>query len=212
MIIATVASNSINACAEAARGSKSCRSRRSPPANIDTPSTSRTLPRIDPTMEALTTSCSPAPSANSAMISSGALPKVTLRNPPIPGPDRAASSSVARPISAAVGITPSAEARNTQVAPAWMNSSTTATGISGTSRYGQPSPVSRKGGRCPAGVGADVSVAIRAPSRLIRRRTRPPGAPPCAVSSSQVKDFAPQAENSPREGPGNSVDPRLAPA
>jgi hypothetical protein len=40
-----------------------------------------------------------------------------LRNPPIPGPDRAANSSVARPINAAVGITPSAEARNTRVAP-----------------------------------------------------------------------------------------------
>jgi hypothetical protein len=47
-------------------------------------------------------------------------------------------------MSAAVGMTPSAEARNTHVAPAWVNSSTTATGISGTSRYGHPSPVSRK--------------------------------------------------------------------
>jgi hypothetical protein len=144
MIRATVASNSSSACADAARGSNACRSRRSPPASIDTPSTSRMLPRIDPTIEALTTSCSPAPSANSAMISSGALPKVTLRNPPIPGPDRAASSSVARPINAAVGTTPSADARNTQVAPAWVSSSTTATGISGTSRYGHPSPLSRK--------------------------------------------------------------------
>ena len=43
------------------------------------------------------------------MISSGALPKVTFRSPPIPGPERAASSSVARPISAAVGMIPSAE-------------------------------------------------------------------------------------------------------
>ena len=143
MINATVASNSSSAWADAARGSKFCRSRRSPPASMDTPSTSRMLPRIDPTTEALTTSCSPAPSANRAMISSGALPKVTLRNPPIPGPDRAASSSVARPINAAVGITPSAEARNTHVAPAWVNSSTTATGINGTSRYGHPSPVIR---------------------------------------------------------------------
>ena len=103
------------------------------------------LPRIDPTTEALTTSCSPAPSANSAMISSGALPNVTLSRPPIPGPDRAASSSVARPISAAVGITPSAEAANTATASACMNSRTIATGINGTSRYGQPSPVSRNG-------------------------------------------------------------------
>ena len=42
-------------------------------------------------------------------MSSGALPKVTLSRPPMPGPERAASSSVARPISAAVGMTPSAE-------------------------------------------------------------------------------------------------------
>ena len=68
---------------------------------------------IDPISVALTTSCRPWPSANRAMISSGALPKVTFSRPPIPGPDRAASSSVARPISAAVGMIPSAEAKNT---------------------------------------------------------------------------------------------------
>jgi len=51
---------------------------------------------IEPTIDALTTSCSPAPRAKRAMMSSGALPKVTLRRPPIPGPDRTASSSVAR--------------------------------------------------------------------------------------------------------------------
>ena len=43
------------------------------------------------------------------MISSGALPNVTFSSPPMPGPARCASSSVARPISAAVGTTPSAE-------------------------------------------------------------------------------------------------------
>ena len=89
---------------------------------------------IEPMIEALTTSCSPAPSANRAMISSGALPKVTLRSPPIPGPERAASSSVARPISAAVGTIPSAE--TTKIAPAGLSTSsiTTAAGISGVSR------------------------------------------------------------------------------
>ena len=68
------------------------------------------------------------------MISSGALPKVTLRKPPMPGPERAASSSVARPISAAVGMIPSAETAKTTVAGAWASSSATATGISGASR------------------------------------------------------------------------------
>jgi hypothetical protein len=78
------------------------------------------------------------------MISSGALPKVTLRKPPMPGPERAASSSVARPMRAAVGITPSAEVTKISVALAWANSSTIATTMNGTSRYGQPSPLSRK--------------------------------------------------------------------
>ena len=71
---------------------------------------------IEPTIEALTTSCRPSASANRAMISSGALPKVTLSRPPIPGPERAASSSVARPISAAVGMIPSAA--TTKISPA----------------------------------------------------------------------------------------------
>ena len=78
--------------------------------SIAAPITSRMLPMIEPTSEALTTSCRPSRSAKKAMISSGALPNVTLSRPPMPGPERAASSSVARPMSAAVGITPSAAA------------------------------------------------------------------------------------------------------
>ena len=97
---------------------KVCLSRPIPPASIAAPRTSRMLPMIEPTIEALTTSCSPWPSAKRAMISSGALPKVTLSRPPMPGPERAASSSVARPISAAVGMIPSAEAAKTTVAEA----------------------------------------------------------------------------------------------
>ena len=93
---------------------------------------------IEPTIEALTTSCSPAPSAKRAMMSSGALPKVTLSRPPIPGPERTASSSVARPMSAAVGMTPSAEAKKVTTAPACASSRTIAIGMKGTSRYGQP--------------------------------------------------------------------------
>ena len=55
------------------------------------------------------------------MISSGALPKVTFIRPPIPGPDRAASSSVARPISAAVGMIPSAEVKKTSASLAFAS-------------------------------------------------------------------------------------------
>ena len=62
----------------------------------------------------------------------------------MPGPERAASSSVARPMSAAVGMTPSADAAKISTASAWTTSSRIATGISGTSRYGQPTPDKRK--------------------------------------------------------------------
>ena len=89
---------------------------------------------IEPTIDALTTSWSPLFSANSAMISSGALPNVTFSRPPIPGPLRAASSSVARPISAAVGMTPSALVTNRTTASACSRSSTIAAGMNGTSR------------------------------------------------------------------------------
>ncbi len=85
-------------------------------------------------IEALTTSCRPSASRNTAMISSAALPKVTLRNPPIPGPERAASSSVARPISAAVGMIPSAAQAKTRVADACASSSATAATMNGVSR------------------------------------------------------------------------------
>jgi hypothetical protein len=60
----------------------------------------------------------------------------------MPGPERAASSSVALPIRAAVGTIPSAAAMKMAVALACPSSSTIAAGISGTSRYGQPSALS----------------------------------------------------------------------
>ena len=41
---------------------------------------------IEPTIEALTTSWRPSSRAKKAMISSGALPNVTFRRPPMPGP------------------------------------------------------------------------------------------------------------------------------
>src|SRR4051794_13699907 len=144
MASATAASSSIPDWTVAAVRSKRCRSKRIPPTNIAAPRTSRMLPRIEPISEALTTSCSPAPSANRAMMSSGALPNVTLSRPPIPGPERAASSSVARPMSAAVGITPAADAKKISVGLACATSSTTAIGMNGTRRYGHPWPEVRK--------------------------------------------------------------------
>jgi hypothetical protein len=87
------------------------------------------LPMIEPTIEALTTSWRPSFSAKNAMISSGALPNVTFMKPPIPGPVLAAMCSVASPITAAVGITPSAAAQKISTGDACASSSATATGM-----------------------------------------------------------------------------------
>ena len=66
------------------------------------------FPMIEPMIDAFTTSWRPSRSAKNAITSSGKLPKVTFSRPPTPGPERAASSSVAFPIMAAVGTIPSA--------------------------------------------------------------------------------------------------------
>ena len=84
------------------------------------------------------------------MISSGAFPKVTLSRPPIPGPDCAATSSVALPISAAVGITPRAAEKKTSPAPRADQLNTIAMGMKGASRYGHPVGVLRKRRRMKA--------------------------------------------------------------
>src|SRR4051812_28408626 len=144
MTRAAAASSSIEVCTLALVLLKVCFSRPIPPASIAAPSTSRMLPIIEPIIEALTTSCRPWPRAKRAMISSGALPNVTLSNPPIPGPERAASSSVARPMSAAVGITPSAELKKINVELAPATSRAIAIGMNGTRRYGHPCPAVRK--------------------------------------------------------------------
>jgi hypothetical protein len=133
------ASSSIADCALAAARLKVCLSRRRPPTNIEAPSTSKMFPMIDPTSDAFTTSCRPSMRAKNAITSSGKFPKVTFRSPPTPGPERAASSSVAFPISAAVGTIPSAAATKIAVALACVSSSRIAAGIRGTRMYGHPS-------------------------------------------------------------------------
>ena len=67
------------------------------------------MPTTEPASEPRTTSVSPSWTAIRAMISSGALPNVALRKPPIPGPVCSAACSVASPISQASGISASAE-------------------------------------------------------------------------------------------------------
>ena len=79
-----------------------------PPKSSENPRTSRRLPTTQPVSEPRTTSEVPALMANSAMISSGALPKVALRKPPIAGPVWCAACSVASPISHASGTSAAA--------------------------------------------------------------------------------------------------------
>ena len=61
----------------------------------------------------------------------------------MPGPDRSARCSVALPISAAVGMIPAAAMKKIRVGAAWAISRTTARGMNGTSRNGQPSGLVR---------------------------------------------------------------------
>ena len=74
-----------------------------------------TLPISDPR----TTFGSPLPTAKSAMISSGALPKLAFRKPPIPGPVCSAACSVDSPISQARGTSAAAARTKRTVSPAW---------------------------------------------------------------------------------------------
>ena len=56
------------------------------PTTIAPPSTSRAVETTEPAIEPRTTFGRPSLIAKSAMISSGALPKLALRKPPMPGP------------------------------------------------------------------------------------------------------------------------------
>ena len=91
---------------------KLCFSRRHPPENIARPRTRSRLPMMEPVIEALTRSTSPARSARIPMMSSGALPKLALRRPPRTGLVLVARSSVDRPINLASGTMASAERKN----------------------------------------------------------------------------------------------------
>ncbi len=69
----------------------------SPPTGKLAPRTSKTFPMMEPMTEAFTTSATPTERAKIAMMSSAALPKVTLRMPPILGPESCPKDSVACP-------------------------------------------------------------------------------------------------------------------
>ena len=89
--------------------------RPTPPAISEKPSTSSRLPITEPVSEPRTTSVKPSWTAMSAMISSGAFPKVAFRKPPMPGPVCSAACSVASPISQASGISAVAASTNSTV-------------------------------------------------------------------------------------------------
>jgi len=69
--------------------------------------------------EARTTFGSRSLTAKRAMISSGAFPKLALRNPPIPGPVCSPACSVASPMSQASGTKATAATANNVTSPAW---------------------------------------------------------------------------------------------
>src|ERR1700751_6122415 len=136
---ATAASVSVVVEVRAAVLLKRCSRYFTPPARIETPITSRTLPMIEPVIDAFTTPVSPLESAISAVINSAALPKVAFNNPPTPWPRCSASSSVARPIQPARGTIPRQEQMNKAVSfpNRGQTRSTTAAGTKASSQLSE---------------------------------------------------------------------------
>ena len=79
----------------------------------------------------------------------------------MPGPERAASSSVAWPISAAVGITPARRRRRSSVADACASSSATASGMNGRQQIGPALGAENEAGRSASRSSAHFSSALR---------------------------------------------------
>ena len=77
---------------------------------------------IDPVIDALTRSMSPALRAKMPMISSAAFPSVAFISPPIVAPVRAASSSVAVPMRPASGTIAAAATKKTRTGGEWSTS------------------------------------------------------------------------------------------
>src|SRR5262245_34146746 len=92
------------------------------------------LARIAPMIDARTMSKSPALSATSAMIISGALPKVALRRPPMASPVRVASCSVDSTIKCAIGTIDRPAEKNKTGSGTWAYSSASVTGMNANSQ------------------------------------------------------------------------------
>src|SRR6266545_7291254 len=94
------------------------------PTSCATPNTSKRFEMTLPAREPRTTSGRPLLTASIAMINSGALPKLALRKPPIPGPVCSAACSVASPISHASGMSAAAARMKSRTLPAPVSRST----------------------------------------------------------------------------------------
>ena len=111
---ARVANNTSPSCRVRERRSM----RASRPNQSAAPRTSKMFDATLPASEPRTTFGRPWLMARIAMISSGALPKVALRNPPIPGPVCSPACSVASPINQASGTSAHAATMNSTTSPA----------------------------------------------------------------------------------------------
>src|SRR5215510_3393510 len=109
---------------------KVCFSRPHDPATMEMPRPSKLLPMMDPVMVALTTAVLPDRSTNSARMNSAALPKVTFSKPPMAGPARSATCSVARRIHPLNGMMAAAATANTQSGAAPSSARTSDSGTS----------------------------------------------------------------------------------
>ena len=85
------------------------------------------VPITEPAIVPRTTFGNPSPIANTPMISSGAFPKLALRNPPIPSPVCSARFSVASPIRNASGVSAIAASTNSTVPLTWKTYSARST-------------------------------------------------------------------------------------
>jgi hypothetical protein len=116
------------------------------------------LPATEPTSDALTISVRPSAMATIAMISSGALPNVAFRKPPMPGPVWSARLSVASPINQESGISARPARTNSVSSPATSSRSRAITrgprsssGASNAPRAVFPPDLSTKGSMAMSG-------------------------------------------------------------
>ena len=117
------------------------------------------VPTTEPAIVPRTTFGSPSPIAKSAMISSGAFPKLALRKPPIPSPVCSARCSVASPIRNASGMSAAAASTKSTVPLTWKTYSARSTiGVSANDAQYSRRPTAA---RLDAGSGLELALLRR---------------------------------------------------